>query len=87
MDIDHCGDEVLLLVNNHVVSTSSKSYTVLILPDSTLMNVGPAQCCLITVGLELSISEAFNIGFIEYIEPTYSKSYSFLRYFLAMEDM
>src|SRR5699024_9426030 len=36
VQIDHRGDKVFFLVCCHCASTSSKSYTVLILPESTL---------------------------------------------------
>ena len=44
----------------------SRSYTVLIFPDNTLINVGLSLSTLIAVGLESSTSDDFRIGFIEY---------------------
>ena len=49
---------------------SSRSYTVLILPDSTLMKVGDVLMTRIAVGLESSTSELFKIGFMEYRDST-----------------
>ena len=43
----------------------SRSYTVLILPDNTLIKAGSVESARITVGLESSISEALRIGFME----------------------
>ena len=48
---------------------SSRSYTVLILPDKTLTSRGYSLFTRIAVGLESSTSEDFRIGFIEYKDP------------------
>ena len=61
-DVDNRRDEIPFFT--HKPSTSSKSYTVLIFPESTLINVGSLAYCRTTVGLESSISLAFKIGFI-----------------------
>ena len=48
----------------HSSSTSSKSYTVLILPDNTLTSLGSSHITRTTVGRESSISLAFRMGFM-----------------------
>ena len=48
----------------HTSSTSSRSYTVLILPLSTLTSFGSLLMTRTTVGRESSISLAFKIGFM-----------------------
>ena len=50
----------------HPYKYVSRSYTVLIFPDNTLINVGLSLSTLIAVGLESSTSDDFRIGFIEY---------------------
>ena len=63
MQIDNGRDKVFFFCV-HTSSTSSKSYTVLILPLSTLTSRGSSQSTRTTVGRESSISLAFRIGFM-----------------------
>src|SRR5699024_5632717 len=66
VQVDHRRDKILFFaaIGRHCASTSSKSYTVLILPESTLTKSGPAAIFRTTVGRESSISLAFKIGFM-----------------------
>ena len=54
----------ILLFCIHASRTSSRSYTVLILPDSTLTSLGVSFITRTTVGRESSISLAFRMGFM-----------------------
>ena len=57
--------EFQLFIGNRHHNTSSKSYTVLIFPDNTLINTGLCEFMCIAVGLESSTSELYSIGFME----------------------
>ena len=63
MQIDDRRNKILLFCI-HTSSTSSKSYTVLILPDSTLTSLGASFITRTTVGRESSISLALRMGFM-----------------------
>ena len=63
VQVDNSGDKVFLFYI-HTSSTSSRSYTVLILPLSTLTSFGSSHSTRTTVGRESSISLAFKIGFM-----------------------
>ena len=63
MQIDDCRNKILFFCI-HTSRTSSRSYTVLILPDSTLTSLGASFITRTTVGRESSISLAFRMGFI-----------------------
>ena len=66
-----------------LILTQQESYTVLIFPDNTLINVGFVEQTLTTVGLESSISELIKIGFMENSDFLYVKPYSSRIYFRA----
>ena len=63
VQVDDCRDKVFFFCV-HTSSTSSRSYTVLILPLSTLTSFGSSLMTRTTVGRESSISLAFKIGFM-----------------------
>ena len=63
--VDDRRNKILFLARYaHTFNTSSRSYTVLILPDSTLTSLGLSFSTRTTVGRESSISLAFKIGFM-----------------------
>ena len=59
VQVDDCRNKIVVF-KHHTSNTSSRSYTVLILPDSTLTSFGSRT----TVGRESSISLAFKMGFM-----------------------
>ena len=65
VQVDHSRDKILFFIcHTHTFNTSSRSYTVLILPESTLTSIGSVFITRTTVGRESSISLAFKIGFM-----------------------
>lgn len=63
VQVNDCRNKIVVF-KHHTSNTSSRSYTVLILPDSTLTSFGSSFITRTTVGRESSISLAFKMGFM-----------------------